>query len=200
MSTEWPTNEEAAALHKRFDDLKLKGGGQAEFARKWKIPGGPSMVSQHIKGRRPISLESVAAYAAGFGCSIHDISPRLAREIEKAANVGTMTPSEPTQPISAFTQNPPPAPASIAHTDINNAALSPDALRLAQWLDEVPDPALKARAYAECMGIINRRLDEADRNAERAASVAAGTPLEESPDLPVERQTVRRTGTDRRGR
>jgi hypothetical protein len=81
MNTEWTIDEEAAALHKRFDDLKIKGIGQAEFARKWQVKGGASMVSQHIKARRPISLEAAIAYASGFGCQISDISPRLAKTV-----------------------------------------------------------------------------------------------------------------------
>lgn len=80
--------QEAAALHKRFDDLKASTGmGQAEFARKFAIPGGPSMVSQHIKGRRPMNLEAGAAYARGFGVPLEDISARLSRELMKAADV-----------------------------------------------------------------------------------------------------------------
>lgn len=36
------------------------------------------MISQHVKGHRPISLEAALAYARGFGCSLEEISPRLA--------------------------------------------------------------------------------------------------------------------------
>jgi SOS-response transcriptional repressor LexA len=80
--------QEAANLHSRFDAIKAASGmGQAEFARKFGIPGGPSMVSQHIKGRRPINLEAGAAYARGFGVPLEEISPRLAREVQKAADV-----------------------------------------------------------------------------------------------------------------
>ena len=80
--------QEAEALHKRFDDLKASTGmGQAEFARKYDIPGGPSMVSQHIKGRRPMNLEAGAAYARGFGVPLEQISARLARELMKASDV-----------------------------------------------------------------------------------------------------------------
>ena len=78
-------DEEARALHKRFDDLKADTGmGQAEFARLHKVPGGPSMVSQHIKGRRPMNLEAAAAYAEGFGVPLELISPRIARSVAYA--------------------------------------------------------------------------------------------------------------------
>ncbi|MBB1599947.1 hypothetical protein A9977_07855 [Variovorax sp. UMC13] len=40
------------------------------------------MVSQHIKGRRPMNLAAATAYAAGFGVSLAEISPRLAAEVE----------------------------------------------------------------------------------------------------------------------
>lgn len=46
------------------------------------------MLSQHIKGRRPINLEAARIYAIGFGCTLEEISPRLAREVQKAANLG----------------------------------------------------------------------------------------------------------------
>jgi len=97
MTDEWTTDEEAAALHKRFDDLKRAGGGQAEFARRWGIPGGASMVSQHIKARRPIGIEAAIAYAAGFGCSVSEISPRLAKTIDRAATITEHAQAQPAQ-------------------------------------------------------------------------------------------------------
>ena len=45
------------------------------------------MLSQHIKGRRPINLEAALAYAKGFECSLDDISPRLAEEIKQASSL-----------------------------------------------------------------------------------------------------------------
>lgn len=75
--------EEAKALHKRFNDLKATTGmGQAEFARVHKVPGGASMVSQHIKGRRPMNLDAAAAYAEGFKVPLHEISARIAKNVE----------------------------------------------------------------------------------------------------------------------
>lgn len=85
MRDEWTPEEEAQRLHRRFDDLKATQGiGQAEFARRHGIAGGASMVSQHIKGRRPINLDAAIAYASGFGVSLGEISPRLAREVDRA--------------------------------------------------------------------------------------------------------------------
>lgn len=42
------------------------------------------MVSQHIKGRRPLNLEAATAYSIGFGVAISEISPRLALDVEQA--------------------------------------------------------------------------------------------------------------------
>ena len=46
------------------------------------------MVSQHIKGRRPISPEAAIAYATGFQCPVREISPRIAREIAALTQIG----------------------------------------------------------------------------------------------------------------
>lgn len=87
MSKIWTQEEEANRLRERFDALKSeKGIGQAEFARVNNVPGGPSLLSQHIKNRRPINLEAATSYAKGFGCSIGEISPRLAKEVLDASN------------------------------------------------------------------------------------------------------------------
>lgn len=75
----WSTDEEARRLAERFS-----GVAQAKFAREHNVPGGASMLSQHIKGRRPINLESALVYARGFGVSLAEISPRLATQIKKA--------------------------------------------------------------------------------------------------------------------
>lgn len=44
------------------------------------------MIYQNITGRRPISMEAAMAYARGFGCSLEEISPRLAVEASEAAS------------------------------------------------------------------------------------------------------------------
>ena len=82
MESNWTTDEEAQRLHKRFEFVN-----QAKFARDFNVPGGSSMLSQHIKGRRPINLESAMAYARGFGCPLSEISPRLAAEVSSASRI-----------------------------------------------------------------------------------------------------------------
>ena len=75
------TEEEAARLKERF-----AGVNRAEFARTHELKGGQSMIYQNITGRRPISMEAAMAYARGFGCTLEDISPRLAKEAQAAAS------------------------------------------------------------------------------------------------------------------
>ena len=70
---------EAAALQELFGDRN-----RAEFARVHQIPGGWSMVSQHLHGRRPISLEQGIAYAEGFKVTLDRISPRLVALVKRA--------------------------------------------------------------------------------------------------------------------
>lgn len=76
MKATWSLQEEAERLAARF-----VGINQAAFARAHGIPGGASMLSQHIKGRRPLNLVAAIAYARGFGVPLEDISPRLAEEV-----------------------------------------------------------------------------------------------------------------------
>lgn len=100
----WTIEEEAQRLSLRFSVIN-----QAAFARKHEVPGGASMVNQHIKGHRPMNLAAARAYARGFGCSLADISPRLAAEVEAAnklqrtstmvqPNTGSMLPANDKKP------------------------------------------------------------------------------------------------------
>ena len=76
---------EGANLAAKFKKLKDEAGiTKAEFARRYKVPGGQSMISQHISGHRPIGLEHANAYMLGFGCSIEEISPSLASRLPPA--------------------------------------------------------------------------------------------------------------------
>ena len=76
------TETDGARLQRMFDALKSETGmKKAEFARVFKFPGGASMISQHISGHRPISLDAMVAYAKGFKCAVADISPTLAASL-----------------------------------------------------------------------------------------------------------------------
>lgn len=83
MSDKEAQQREADALAQRFT-----GVNQAEFARINNVPGGKSMLNQHIKGRRPISMEAAICYANGFGVTLREISPSNADIMESAINRG----------------------------------------------------------------------------------------------------------------
>lgn len=85
MSDVWTQEEEAERLAKRFAAIS-----QAGFARRVDFPGGPSMISQHIKGRRPINLQHALAYARGFGVPLAEISPRLAMQTAEVSEFEEM--------------------------------------------------------------------------------------------------------------
>lgn len=91
--------DEAQRLAERFKSVTNK----SEFARKFKVPGGSSMIYQHTKGLRPISYEAAVAYARGFNCSIRDISESLADRFDQANTIGS--------PIEAVKDNNPPTDA-----------------------------------------------------------------------------------------
>lgn len=96
----WTQEEEAERLRARFAMIR-----QAKFARDHKVPGGPSMLSQHIHGRRPISLEHGRIYAKAFGVSLHEISPRLALEAQKLG-IPLEAPLQAMEPVVGYSLEP----------------------------------------------------------------------------------------------
>jgi SOS-response transcriptional repressor LexA len=82
MSEVWTTEQEAEHLRARF-----AGINKSAFAKDHKVPGGPSMLSQHLSGHRPMNLAAATAYATGFNVSLAEISPRLAQEVAAAKAV-----------------------------------------------------------------------------------------------------------------
>jgi hypothetical protein len=107
----WSKEEEGEALRKRFDDLKKnKGISRAAFARENEIKGGDSIIYQHITGHRPMSIDAAIAYAKGFACELHEISPRLAIEAkEMAVAIGSgndLSPSPDSNPAAIQEQTP----------------------------------------------------------------------------------------------
>lgn len=93
MTNIQPPQQESEALRALLDRLKAqKGVTQAEFAKRHKIPGGASMISQHLSTNRPINLEQAISYAKGFQlegleCTVSTISKRLHEEIVRAASL-----------------------------------------------------------------------------------------------------------------
>ncbi len=70
----WSTTEEAKRLAQRFANMN-----RAAFAREFKVPGGTTMIYQHLQAMRPISMDAAIVYARGFGVRLTEISPRLAK-------------------------------------------------------------------------------------------------------------------------
>lgn len=152
MNKLWSQEEEAQNLRAKFEQLKAtKNMGQAEFARAYNVPGGPSLLSQHIKNRRPINLEAAVAYAKGFDCPIAEISPRIAKEISHAQ---TLTWSPKTEPERL----------EMLSSDLKQAgpdqSYSPEALALAWLLDQVTDRLDKKQAETEASAVILRYVNK----------------------------------------
>lgn len=72
--------EEAARLAKLLTAARVTN--KAAFADAHKLPGGKSLLSQHLSSTRPISLASARAYADALDCQVADFSPRLAALLE----------------------------------------------------------------------------------------------------------------------
>lgn len=72
-------DQEAAALRALMGERS-----KVEFARRHAFPGGASMISQHLHGRRPINLEHGLVYAEGLGVTLDRISPRLVQLVRRA--------------------------------------------------------------------------------------------------------------------
>ena len=157
----WTQEEESEKLRVRFKNLKAeKNIGQAEFARSNDVPGGPSLLSQHIKNRRPMNLEAARVYAKGFGCSIAEISPRLGKELDNANKVDKSN--------NTLTWPPKTAP---EYLDVKNKVTvqadpidgySPEALALAWLLDQVTDRLEKKQAEVEASAVILRYINGID--------------------------------------
>lgn len=77
MVTRSVKEQEGAALQKL-----LAGVNYADFAKRHGLPGGASMLSQHLSGHRPINLNAARVYAKGLSVPIRSFSPRLAAEVD----------------------------------------------------------------------------------------------------------------------
>ena len=150
MKTANETESDGARLKKRFAAHKSQTGmSKAEFARTFKIPGGASMISQHISGHRPISLEAAVAYMRGFNCNIFDISPSLAAQLPQENQ-----------------QNQPLAPVQPAQAATNSTASIEELMNgLAAYLAQMDDIARRDASYAL------ERLTTSPDQPERAAAL-----------------------------
>lgn len=71
------------------DRLKALLGdrNRAAFAREHGLRGGNSLISQHISGNRPISLEAAVGYAKALTVALDDVSPACASLVRDAAKL-----------------------------------------------------------------------------------------------------------------
>lgn len=121
MFEAWTPEEEAARLKARFRAIKAAPDMTiARFAEEHGLHGGPSLVSQHCSGTRPIGLEAAVAYARAFGVPLEEISPSRAAEVSEWAKLVGKAPLAAPRPAI------PPGPAPDVHI-----ALSTIAARLA---------------------------------------------------------------------
>lgn len=136
MNTHPTAAQEAINLAKRFAELKQQGISQAQFARDNDVPGGANFLNQHIKGKRQIGMDSALVYARGLGCTLEDISPRLASQVSgvKVDNMPVFEAKE----RSTF------------------------ATALANLFDTIPaDPVLRADIFTDLTAAISRAKREA---------------------------------------
>ena len=69
------------ALKRLWDERVVPTGmSQEEFGERYGI-GTQTMVSQYLTGARPLNYDAAAKFAEGFGCSIEDICPEMAKTI-----------------------------------------------------------------------------------------------------------------------
>ena len=68
---------------KRLSMLFSGVDSRAAFARQHCLNA--TMIQQHLKSVRPISLEYAQVYAKAFECNLSDISPRISAEIVSAS-------------------------------------------------------------------------------------------------------------------
>jgi len=145
MSRIWTQAEEANRLKARFQGLS-----QATFAREHQLPGGASMLSQHIHNRRPLNLEHALVYAKGFGVPLDEISPRLADEA-RAASAGIRPCA-----TTLATHEPSPAPYQATPHGTLEAAL----LQVGAALQAAPESAQAElrRRFAEFVDAPDSRI------------------------------------------
>ena len=164
MSHIWTEQEEAERLEKRFE-----GVVKAQFAREHKLPGGASMLNQHIKGHRPLNLAAALVYARGFGVPLAEISPRLAAQAEQAAQALTGAALPAGEPPAAYGPVELTEQLRLALADLDDLPPS----RQSAIIDMIHQEAEMARAAAEHLN--NKRATApATERAAHARSSAIG--------------------------
>jgi hypothetical protein len=103
MKRKASTEFEARALQELLGDREKRA-----FAQQHKLPGGESMLSQHMHGRRPVSMEAAVIYAEALGVTLERISPTWAALARRAAAV--LQPQHSTGEANTLSVRQPPPP------------------------------------------------------------------------------------------
>jgi transcriptional regulator with XRE-family HTH domain len=83
MKDKSPWGDAHLALKKLWDEHTARTGiSQEEFGERYDI-GTQGMVSQYLRGARPLNYDAAAKFAKGFGCSIEEICPSMAETLRK---------------------------------------------------------------------------------------------------------------------
>ena len=81
MRPKSPWTDAHIALKQLWDErIAPTGVSQEEFGERYGI-GTQGMVSQYLLGTKPLNYDVAAKFAEGFGCSIEDICPEMAKTI-----------------------------------------------------------------------------------------------------------------------
>ena len=79
--SQWNDVRIARALQQLWGErIAPTGVSQEEFGERYGI-GTQTMVSQYLLGTKPLNYDVAAKFAEGFGCSIEDICPEMAKTI-----------------------------------------------------------------------------------------------------------------------
>lgn len=120
----------------------------AEFARKIHLPGGKSMLNQHLQCSRPISLECAVAYAIGTKKPLQVISERLAKIIDSLPKSIAVPENQVCEP-----------PVAVYHLPQNENGAVREIIDIARQLDDRGKNILlqTARAVASEMSATSQR-------------------------------------------
>lgn len=69
--------EDATTLQREWGARRPEGVSQEDFGAEYGI-GNQAMVSQYLRGERPLNIWAAAKFARGLKCTIEDIAPNLA--------------------------------------------------------------------------------------------------------------------------
>jgi hypothetical protein len=163
---------------------------RAQFAKDHGLKGGGSLISQHISGNRPISLDAAIVYAHGLKLTLDEVSPAIAQQVRDAAPFLATTGTVYAREIPPPYVNPPTLERALPVV-LDAIAAAPSSAR--QELAQVLPLAVQTGAHVYRQRVAELLTDraEADRRqtAETLAAMAAAPaitmPKGRAPGLPA---------------